>query len=313
LTWHSHQEWRWTAPLQLLCVSLLLCLQASPAADAQQPAPPHSNGNYLGSRLMPEKSEGSCPPHIDPMYQADAIVTGTDMRQRPWGFAETLREVLVKSSGDPRLKDDPRTAQLAAHADRFVACFNYVDLMADTPLHDDQGTSDRPHRLTVAFDPAKIDALLAQLGDKPWHGARPVVVPVLLVHGRKPPPYVLSAETPLGEDQRHAFVEAAHEFGLTARIPGEAELAGWHATADRFPAEPPPPHAGEASDETIVIGTLDWSETPPGWTGKWRVRWHGVDNEWGISGVNYDAAFRNIVRGVELLASGNGTPDQAGN
>jgi hypothetical protein len=31
---------------------------------------------------------------------------------------------------------------------------------------------------------------------------------------------------------------------------------------------------------------------------------------WGISGVNYDAAFRNIVRGVVLAASGAGSPDQ---
>jgi hypothetical protein len=30
----------------------------------------------------------------------------------------------------------------------------------------------------------------------------------------------------------------------------------------------------------------------------------------GISGVNYDAAFRNIVRGVVLVASGFGSPDQ---
>ena len=128
------------------------------------------------------------------MYEADAIVTGTDMRQRPWGFAQTLRDVLVRSSGNPRLKDDPRTAELAVHADRFVACFNYVDMMAGVPLHDDQGTYDRPHKLTVYFDPAKIDAVLAQFDDKPWHGERPVVVPVLLVHARKPPAYVLSAE-----------------------------------------------------------------------------------------------------------------------
>ena len=70
---------------------------------------------------MPPKSEASCPPNLAPMYEADAIVTGTDMRQRPWGFAHTLRDVLVRSSGDPRLKDDPRTAELAVHADRFVA------------------------------------------------------------------------------------------------------------------------------------------------------------------------------------------------
>ena len=68
-----------------------------------------------GSRLVPPKPEGACPPNIGPMYRASAIVTGIDMRQRPWGFAQTLREVLVKSSGDPRLKDDPRIGQLAAY------------------------------------------------------------------------------------------------------------------------------------------------------------------------------------------------------
>jgi hypothetical protein len=37
--------------------------------------------------------------------------------------------------------------------------------------------------------------------------------------------------------------------------------------------------------------------------------WQGADYRWGISGVNYDAAFRNIVRGVVLAASGAGPPD----
>jgi hypothetical protein len=240
------------------------------------------------------------------MYQADAIVTGTDMRQRPWGFAQTLREVLVKSSGDPRLKDDPRTAQLAAHADRFVACFDYVDMMAAVPLHDDQGTSDRPYKLTVYFIPAEIDALLAQFGDKPWRGERPIVVPILLVHGRKPPPYVLSAEIPAGEEQRGSFATAAQQFGMDVRIPTEAELFDWGASVVHFPSEPPPASAGEA----IVVGQLDWSETLPGWIGKWRMRWQDADYGWGISGVNYDAAFRNIVRGVVLAASGAGSPDQ---
>jgi len=48
----------------------------------------------------------------------------------------------------------------------------------------------------------------------------------------------------------------------------------------------------------------------PGWIGKWRMRWQGADYGWGISGVNYDAAFRNIVRGVVLAASGAGLPDR---
>src|SRR5579872_4705345 len=181
----------------IVCPAAALCALG---AGAQQP-----NGNYLGSRLMATEPQGSCPPHIPALYQAYEIVTGTDMRQRPWGFAQTLREVLVKVSGDTRLKNDPRTASLAERAADFVACFRYADQMADVPLHDEQGTYDRPYKLTVTFDPGKIDAALATLGDRPWRGTRPIIVPVLLVHGRKPPPYLLSAEVSEGTDQRGAF------------------------------------------------------------------------------------------------------------
>ena len=308
MTGHSVCARRHAVASGLLGAAALLCAPGEPAAaDAGTPkSPPSSNGVLLGSRLLPPKSEAACRPKIGPMYRADAIVTGTDMRQRPWGFAQTLREVLVKASGDPRLKDDPRTQQVASHADRYVACFAYADMMAGVPLHDDQGTYDRPHKLTVYFDPAKIDAVLAQFGDRPWRGMRPVVVPVLLVRGRRPPPYVLSTEIPVGEAQRGAFAVAAARFGMDARIPTAADLRGWGAGAGRLPSDPPPSDAGEA----IVVGSLDWDETLPGWTGKWRMRWHGRDHAWGISGVNYDAAFRNIVRGVMLVASGAGSPDR---
>jgi hypothetical protein len=93
---------------------------------------------------------------------------------------------------------------------------------------------------------------------------------------------------------------------MQVRIPSDAQLLAWGASVGHFPSDPPPSNAGEA----IVVGTLDWSETLPGWIGKWRMRWDRADYRWGISGVNYDAAFRNIVRGDVLAASGTGSPDQ---
>ncbi|HXC30096.1 MAG TPA: DUF2066 domain-containing protein [Stellaceae bacterium] len=289
---------------RFFCIVCTAVLLAAASAGAQQPSPP-TNGNYLGSWLMPSEPQALCPPEIPALYQAYEIVTGTDMRQRPWGFAQTLREVLVKVSGDPRLKTDPRTPELTAHAADFVACFHYADQMADVPLHDEQGTYDRPYKLTVTFDPGKIDALLAKLGDHPWRDERPVVVPVLVVHGRKPPAYLLSAEAPEGAEQRAAFATAAGQFGLKFRFPADAEMAGWSVSLDHFPPSPPQPATGEA----IVLGTLDWNESLPGWISQWRMRWDNVDHEWGVSGVNYDAAFRDILGGVELIASGNGSPD----
>jgi hypothetical protein len=293
---------------RLIGMTALLCAVTQPAfSDNGEPNAPFLSGaGFHSSQLVAPKSERSCPPTINPMYRADAIVTGTDMRQRPWGFAQTFREVLVKASGDPRLEDDPRTQKLAAHADRLVACFAYADMMEGIPLHDDQGTYDRPHKLTVYFNPAKINAALAQFGRRPWRGERPVIVPVLSVHGRKPPPYVLSADIPAGEEQRGSFAVAAGQFGLRVRFPSDAELAAWNVSTDHFPTGWP----ASGHSEAVIMGTLDWSETLPGWIGKWRMRWRGADLAWGISGVSYDAAFRNIVRGVVLVASGAGSPDE---
>ena len=242
-------------------------------------------------------------------YQADAVVTGIDLRQRPWGFAQCLKEVLVKVSGDPRLRDDPRVLALADHADEFVTAFGYVDQMAGVPKKDDQGFSERPHRLTVFFDPIKIGQALAQWGTQPWTGERPIVVPLLLISGPRPPAYLLDADDPARADQRAAFAAAATEFGLGARVPSAADLAAWGVTPEhfRFPAAPPP--EAKSAEQAIVAGTLTWTESLPGWVGEWRMRWHGKDHVWGISGVNYDAAFRDIARGVLLLASGNGAPD----
>ena len=167
------RAWRWPTLLQLLFATALPGAQAQPtAADAgaQGPGSPSANGKLFWVAPCAAQTGRVVSPEYRRDAQADEIVTGTDMRQRPWGFAQTLREVLVKSSGDPRLKDDPHTAQFAVHGIGLVAYFDYVDMMAAVPLHDDQGTSDRPHKLTVYFIPAKIDALLAQLGDKPWRG-----------------------------------------------------------------------------------------------------------------------------------------------
>lgn len=239
------------------------------------------------------------------LYQAMEIVTGTDMRERPRGFAECLNDVLVKVSGDPRLRSDPRVAALATHASHYVESFNYVDPIAGTRPKDDQGTYDRSENLTVTFDPPKIDELLTSLGDPPWHGPRPVLVPVLSVHGRKPPDYLLSASEPLAAEQRDAFERIASEAGVAVRFATPSEFKKFrisnNSVSNTAPCGP---------DTTIVVlGQLRWSETAPGWVGTWHACWQGREHAWSVRGGGYDLAFANIVEGATLLASGHGLPE----
>jgi hypothetical protein len=240
-------------------------------------------------------------------YQAFDIVAGYDLeRTRLPGFAHCLREVLVRVSGEPRLERDPRVADLAAHAATLVASYDYSDFLVRMgPVHDDQGTGDeRPYDLVVRFDHAKIDAALKGLGTPPWHGPRPQVVPVLAVTGFSGS-YLLSAEVKAGEAQRGSLATVATQYGLPLRMPSEAELTAWGVTAGGFPAPRTEPEEGRA----LVSGTLTFDEAKPGWVGSWRMRWRDADYAWGISGVNYDEAFRSLMRGVARIASGHGAPD----
>ena len=240
----------------------------------------------------------------DEFYQATVIVTGTDTRSRPTGFAQALRKVLVNISGEPRLYDDPRVASLTAGAGASVASFSYVDRMAGRPVHDEQGTRDRPYNLTVKFVPARIDKMLADLGQRPWSGTRPVVVPVLAVTiGRTS--YLLSAENQHGTEQRAAFADMARDFDMRVRFPADVDFAAWGIRPGQFPS----PRAAAAPDEALVTGTLEFNESLPGWVGSWRWRWRGAEYAWGIKGVSFDEAFRDICRGVLRVASGHGAPD----
>jgi hypothetical protein len=270
------------------------------AGLALAPVVPASAFSTLNPKMPADVIDNSDP------YQANDIVTGFGLEMRQKGFAHCLTEVLVRLSGEPRLEHDPRVAALAAHADSRVASFDYADVLLGMgfPVHDDQGTADRPEYLVARFDHAKVEQALGELGEPVWRGGHPRVVPVLAVHGPGRA-YLLSAEVPSGAGQRDSLATLGIEYGLAVRVPTEAELTQWGVGLDGFPS----PRAEGDGEQALVAGTLDFDEAKPGWVGSWRMRWRSADYAWGISGVNFDEAFRSLLRGVLRVASGHGPPD----
>jgi uncharacterized protein len=116
--------------------------------------------------LWGDRSIGQ-PGGLDDIYTTRAVVTGTDERNRPLGFRLCFEDVLVKVSGDASILSDRRFAALAGAAGQYVSTFSYRDRFEGKPVHDEQGTYDRPHFLTCQFDPQKIDGVLKMLGRKP--------------------------------------------------------------------------------------------------------------------------------------------------
>jgi uncharacterized protein len=250
------------------------------------------------------------PGGLDHIYTTRAVVTGKDERSRPLGFRLCFEDVLVKVSGDASILSDRRFEALAAVAGQYVSTFSYRDRLEGKPVHDEQGTYDRPHFLTCQFDPQKIDDVLKMLGRKPWLGHRPRLVMLLVVHGRTDNG-ILSRDAAFDPGMREALANAAERYGLTVNLPSAANLQVNQInidTAEIAPADRLLRVAELSDSELPLVGELRWSDRALGWVASWRLAVNGRRYRWSVSGVNYDEAFRNAVRGAARVLSGNGEP-----
>ena len=244
------------------------------------------------------------------LYQAKVRVTGQRVETRIPALEHGLRDVLIKVSGAPEIADDPAVAERAPKAERYVGSFRYRDLMEGIPVHDEQGTRDRPHELTIDFDPEKIDGLMRSLGRRPWTGQRPRVVVFLAVDFDEVD-YLLAADGRLGRTQRESLLAAAWQYGMPMVLPAERLLAASGVTFENLRSADPASletAAKSAGGDIGLIGNLTWSPEALGWTADWRLPWKGDLNQWQVRGVNFDEAFRNAMSGALRVLSGHGAP-----
>ena len=250
------------------------------------------------------------PDSLDDVYTTRAVVTGKDERNRPLGFRLCFEDVLVKVSGDAGILSDSRVEALANDAGQYVATFSYRDRLEGKSVHDEQGTYDRPHFLTCQFDPQKIDGVLKTLGRKPWLGHRPRLVMLLIVHGRSTSG-ILSSDGAFDSDMREALANAARRYGLPVSLPSIATLRNNQISIDTAAITQSDRLlrvAQLSNSELPLVGDLRWSDAALGWVATWSLEVSGQRNRWSVRGVNYDEAFRNAVRGVARVLSGNDKP-----
>lgn len=226
----------------------------------------------------------AAPAWADPLYETRVIVTGTGVETRGPALVSALGRVLAKASGNAALRDGARALDPLP----LVAAFAYLDRMTDIPVHDEQGTRDRPYDLLVWFDAGRVDAALRGLGAAPWPGPRPVLALDVGIVPRRGGPLALRADTAADERHRGALLAAAGDAGLEVWLPA---VAGGVAAP-----------AGAVG----LQGRLRWSEEAAGWVAAWRMEWAGVAHEWGSSGTSFDAAYRTGLDGAARLMSGVG-------
>ena len=233
------------------------------------------------------------------LYRARAFVTGQGEVERARGFALALEEVLVKVSGDPSLRKDPRLKPLEADAARLVASFDYHDRMSGIPVHDEQGTRERPFDLTVTFDPAGVESALHALGRKAWAGRRPKLVVLLQVKDAAVA-YTLASDGEHGLGQRLSLAAAAEQRGVPIVLPTTGALAA------QGPAGVSVLATRRLGGDLALEGDLIWKDR--GWEARWRLPRRGVIYRWGSDAVSFDDAFRSAMDGALQILSGHARP-----
>jgi len=219
----------------------------------------------------------------------------------------------VKVTGDMTIRHERGLARAAKDAEGLVLRFSYRDRLAGKPVHDEQGTHDRPHFLTVDFDPAKVDALAVKLGRKPWPLPRPrvlLLVAVENIHNA----FVLTRDGTIdrSDDMRFAVNAAAAKAALPpAILPTGADIAqrGWSVkTLDAVKPADAETLAKADGAQAAVAGRIVFSEKALGWIVHWRMTYAGKSYRWQTRGVNFDAAFRHALAGAAQVMAGRGRP-----
>jgi len=244
------------------------------------------------------------------LYQAQTAVTGQGEANRLKGFAQCLEDVLVRVSGDQRLLGDPAIAKMADKAGSFVKEFRYHDQMSGIPIHDEQGTRDRPYDLIVSFQAPKIDEALRSLGREPWTAPRPRVA-VFLGVCNQATIYILASDGVRGPGQREALHTAAERRGVPMVIPSEAVLAKAGLTFDVLSADLSSLEmaASVAGGDLALAGRMTWKEEGLAWISEWRFAPGGKIYHWQFHAASFDDVFRGTMGTVAQILSGNGPPD----
>ena len=240
--------------------------------------------------------------HADPvkdLYRAETIVTGTVEPERTRGFRLGLTDVAVKLTGDIRLENNGALAPILEHPHDLVESFEYEDRMKSIPVHDEQGTRERPHFLRIRFKQAELDAALAKLGLTKWTD-RPLVAVWMGVRTAARDA-VMTTKGNEAYGQRIVVNETAQRRGVPIWIP---ETAG-DVTVDDIASDKAEKLMNASKQaEAWLSGVLAVTDSGY-WDITWHLHWHDQSHVWSVKGVSFDVAIREGLQTAAMIFSGH--------
>jgi hypothetical protein len=243
----------------------------------------------------------------DDLYKAETIVTGQGEPERLRGFRVGIGEAVVKLTGDATLAGSDKIATIIDRSAALVQDFSYEDRMKGIPVHDEQGTRDRPHFLRIRFDKVKFDAALAEAGLSKWTGERPLLVMWLGIKDARSA-YVLGGEGAEGYGQREVLKEASKKRGVPLLLPQPVPAGVTYDTIARGDEALLRTEAETLGADGMVYGVLDF-DGDVAWNTRFTLSAKGADGTWSMKGVTFDAALKGAIErsAAELAKASAGT------
>jgi hypothetical protein len=239
---------------------------------------------------------------VQGLYRAEALVTGTEEPERTRGFRIGLTEVIAKLTGRADLAPHPALTRALQRPHGFVAAFDYEDRMKDIPVHDEQGTRERPHFLRMSFDPARMDALVAAMGLTKWSAERPRLAVLLTVRDARRV-YLLTSDGEHGYGQREVLKSASARAGLPILIPSESALGASGLTPEALTTQDALAATQALGADGLLLGQLWLDKDGAYWDVIWQIDCQGVTARWTLDNVSFDQGLRDAVRRAALALS----------
>ena len=231
------------------------------------------------------------------LYKAVAFVTGTQEPERSRGFRDGLEQALIKLTGRADLAGSPRLARYLDQSAGFIASFNYEDRMKGIPVHDEQGTRERPHFLRIVFTKSMLDNVLAELSLTKWPVPRPRLAVLLAVDVPKGS-FVLTRTGEHGYGQREVLKSVSKKRAIPITFPADDErisVSDIESNRTKHIARA----ARSAGGKCPLSGTLKLDAEGVYWKMRWILRCRGKSSNWSLNGVTYDIA---LASGLEESA-----------
>jgi hypothetical protein len=173
--------------------------------------------------------------------------------------------------------------------------------MKDIPIHDEQGTRERPFYLRMQFKPDAIDKALLGLGLRQWDADRPLLA-VWLGVKTAVKSYVLTRGDGDGYGQRAVLMETSERRGVPIFLPedtihdvGFDDIAGQRIETLR---------AASPAAASWLSGVLSINESGY-WNMSWRLDWKGQTRSWTLKNVSFDTAIKDGLQTAARIFSGH--------